>query len=62
VWKHRKNRNDTTTEPGFDFEAWKEKHRAFADENSHKWALAVKEKYGKADTKFACVGQVSRCC
>lgn len=56
VWKHRKDRNDTTTEPGFDYEAWKKKHMAFSDEAVPKWVKEVKEKYGKTDTKFACVG------
>lgn len=56
VWKHRKNRQDTTTDPGFDYEAWKKKHMAFADEYVPKWVKGVKEKYGKSDTKYACVG------
>ncbi|KAK3686285.1 hypothetical protein LTR37_019968 [Vermiconidia calcicola] len=56
VWKHRKNRDDTTTEPGFDYEAWKRKHMAFSKDAVPKWVKEVKEKYGKADTKFACVG------
>lgn len=56
VWKHRKDRHDTTTEPGFDYEAWKQKHIAFADDAVPKWVSAVKEKYGSASTKYACVG------
>lgn len=56
VWKHRKYRGDTTTEPDFDFEAWKDKHMAFAVETVPTWVAEVKSKYGKPDTKFACVG------
>lgn len=56
VWKHRKDRTDTTTEPGFDYEAWKAKHMAFSKEAVPKWVKEVKEKYGKAGAKFACVG------
>ena len=58
MWIHRKDRNDTTTEPGFDYEAWKANHMAFSHEAVPKWVKEVKEKYGKADTKFACVGYV----
>jgi len=56
VWKHRKDRNDTLTDPGFDYEAWKKKHTSFADENVPKWVSAVKEDYGQPTTKFVCVG------
>ena len=56
VWKHRKDRNDTTTEPGFDYEAWKQKHTAFADEVVPRWVQAVRERYGSSSTKYACVG------
>lgn len=56
VWKHRKDRHDTTTEPGFDYEAWKTKHTAFADEAVPRWVQDVRTKYGKPGTKFACVG------
>lgn len=56
VWKHRKDRNDTTTEPGFDYEAWKKKHMAFSDEAVPRWVDEVKSTYGQPDTKFACVG------
>lgn len=56
VWKHRKDRHDTTTEPGFDYEAWKKKHQDFAVEAVPKWVEAVKTKYGEAGTKYACVG------
>ncbi|KAH7123305.1 hypothetical protein B0J13DRAFT_599081 [Dactylonectria estremocensis] len=55
VWKHRKNRHDTQN-PDFDYEAWKRKHTAFADVAVPKWVKAVKQGYGKADAKFACVG------
>ena len=58
VWKHRKDRNDTLTDPGFDYEAWKKKHTSFADENVPKWVSAVKEEYGGQTTKFVCVGCV----
>lgn len=56
MWKHRKHRNDTITEPGFDYEAWKKKHMAFSDEAVPKWVEEVKSKYSKPETKFACVG------
>ncbi|OBT41463.1 hypothetical protein VE00_08075 [Pseudogymnoascus sp. WSF 3629] len=55
VWKHRKDRHDNS-DPNFDYEAWKKKHTAFADENVPKWVSAVKEKYGEDKTKYACVG------
>lgn len=56
VWKHRKDRNDKTTDPSFDYEAWKVKHTAFADVAVPRWVAAVKEKFGKPETKYACVG------
>lgn len=56
VWKHRKDRHDTTTEPDFDYEAWKEKHQAFAAEAVPRWVDAVRAKYGADDTQYACVG------
>jgi hypothetical protein len=56
VWKHRKDRSDTTTEPGFDYQAWLGKHTAFADEVVPKWVEAVKKEYGSPSTKYACVG------
>lgn len=56
VWKHRQDRHDTTTEPNFDFEAWKKKHQDFAAEAVPGWADAVKAKYGTPGTKYACVG------
>ncbi|KAF2477340.1 NAD(P)-binding protein [Lindgomyces ingoldianus] len=56
VWKHRKDRHDRTTEPDFDYEAWKKKHTSFAKEVVPKWVAAVKQEYGKPATKYACVG------
>lgn len=41
---------------GFDFEAWLAKHKDFAKDGVPKWIDAVKEKYGKSSTKYACVG------
>lgn len=55
MWKHRKNRHDTQ-DPNFDYEAWKQKHTAFADVAVPKWVNAVKKSYGTSTTKFACVG------
>ncbi|KAH0372754.1 dienelactone hydrolase, partial [Aureobasidium melanogenum] len=55
VWKHRKNRHDNS-DPDFDYETWKKKHTAFADEAVPKWVKAVQEGYGKESTKYACVG------
>ncbi|KAM5370027.1 hypothetical protein ACJZ2D_008710 [Fusarium nematophilum] len=55
VWKHRKNRHDTS-DPDFDYEAWKHKHTAFADEAVPKWVKAVADRYKSGGTKFACVG------
>ena len=34
----------------------KGKHIAFSNEAVPRWVREVKSKYGKADTKFACVG------
>jgi dienelactone hydrolase len=56
VWKHRKNRHDSTTDPSFDYEAWKQKHTAFADEAVPKWVDAVAARYKDGKTKFVCVG------
>ncbi|KAJ5698351.1 hypothetical protein N7462_000356 [Penicillium macrosclerotiorum] len=55
VWKHRRNRHDRSN-PGFDYEAWKQKHMAFADEAVPQWIEEVKHIYGKPSTKYACVG------
>ncbi|KAI0533544.1 Alpha/Beta hydrolase protein [Xylaria digitata] len=56
VWKHRKDRHDKTTDPSFDYEAWKRKHIAFADEVVPKWAAAVVTQYGQPSAKITCVG------
>lgn len=57
MWKHRKNRLDKTTDPDFDYEAWKRKHTAFADEAVPSWVKAVTDRYSNdARTKFVCVG------
>lgn len=55
MWKHRKNRHDHS-DPNFDYEAWKKKHVAFADEYVPGWVEGVKKEYGKPNTKYACVG------
>jgi dienelactone hydrolase len=55
VWKHRKDRNDHS-DPDFDYEAWKRKHTAFADEAVPKWVDAVVTRYKGGNTKFVCVG------
>ncbi len=41
---------------GFDFDAWLAKYNKFAGENVPGWVEAVKQKYGKPDMKYACVG------
>lgn len=56
VWKHRKDRHDTTTEPDFDYDAWKRKHQDFAAEAVPRWVDAVKARYGEKATKYGCVG------
>lgn len=56
VWKHRKDRHDTTTEPNFDFDVWMDKKMSFALEIVPGWVSAVKDKFGGPNTKFACVG------
>lgn len=55
VWKHRKDRNDKSN-PDFDYEAWKRKHMAFADEAVPRWTEAVRQRFGRTETKYACVG------
>ncbi|KAI1506421.1 Alpha/Beta hydrolase protein [Biscogniauxia marginata] len=57
VWKHRKSRNDTS-DPDFDFEAWKRKHTAFADEKVPGWVDAVKERIREAGHEIClyCLG------
>ncbi|KAK5104893.1 hypothetical protein LTS08_001164 [Lithohypha guttulata] len=42
--------------PELSLEAWLPKHVKFANENVPGWVDAVKQKYGKAGTKYACVG------
>lgn len=56
VWKYRRDRHDTSTTPGFDFDAWKTKHMDFAVAAVPEWVRAVKDKFGKPGIKFACVG------
>ena len=51
--KHRKDRHDTTTDPTFDFEGWKDKHTIFANEAVPKWVDAVKAQHAKATAMFA---------
>lgn len=55
VWKHRKNRLDHSA-PDFDYEAWKRKHTAFADEAVPKWVEAVKKRQSAGNTRYFCVG------
>ncbi|KAF9026836.1 dienelactone hydrolase [Hymenopellis radicata] len=54
VQRHRKDRHDRTTNPNFDYDAWKKKHMAFADEHVPKWIGEVVKRYG--DAKYAAVG------
>lgn len=54
VWKHRRSRTDQSN-PGFDYEKWKAKHIAYADEAVPRWVDAVRGLYSPA-TKFVCVG------
>jgi hypothetical protein len=48
--------HDRTTEPDFDYEAWKTKHTTFANEAVPHWIREVKSRYGTPETKYACVG------
>lgn len=41
---------------GFDFEAWLAKHNNYAVAHVPSWVEAVKQKYGKEGTKYACTG------
>ncbi|KAJ7215502.1 Alpha/Beta hydrolase protein [Mycena pura] len=43
-------------EPGFDFEGWKVKHKAFAAGAVPEWIDAVKTQFGTPETKYAAVG------
>lgn len=54
IFLHRDGNRQS--KPGFDFEAWKEKHAAFAEKKVPEWAKEVKQMYGKPNTKYACVG------
>jgi dienelactone hydrolase len=56
VWKHRKDKTDKTTDPGFDHAAWRDKHVSFARATVPKWTKAIADKYGKETTKYCCVG------
>ncbi|KAF2106507.1 Alpha/Beta hydrolase protein [Lophiotrema nucula] len=56
VFMHRKHKDDKETDPNFDYEAWKKKHTAFANEAVPKWIEAAKAEYGTPKSKFACVG------
>ncbi|KAI1307073.1 hypothetical protein F5Y03DRAFT_383855 [Xylaria venustula] len=58
VWKHRKDRHDKTTDPSFDYEAWKKKHIEFADEAVPRWVTTIvaQHQHGKANSKIACIG------
>lgn len=56
IWLHRKDKNDKTTEPGFDSAAWINEKMVGAKKVVPGWVDAVKEKLGKPGTKFACVG------
>nr|GAT46359.1 dienelactone hydrolase [Mycena chlorophos] len=51
-----KHRTGNAPNPGFDFEAWKAKHQAFAKVAVPKWIAAVKAQFGTETTKYACVG------
>jgi len=56
IWKHRKDANDKTTDPGFDFGAWRDKHTTFAISTVPKWSKTIASSYGTETTKYACVG------
>jgi hypothetical protein len=58
VYLHRKSKTDTTTDPGFDYEAWKTKHMKFAVEATPGGVKEAVVKYKKANSKIACVGSV----
>lgn len=49
---------DKSLKPDFDFESWKDKHMKFAIDSAPRWVSGVKAKYGKSNTKYACVGSV----
>ncbi|KAK4499359.1 hypothetical protein PRZ48_009872 [Zasmidium cellare] len=54
IFLHR----DSNRQPkaGFDFDAWKDKYAAFAEKKVPEWTAEVKKMYGKAESKYACVG------
>jgi len=45
-----------TTEPGWSYDEWKDKHMKFAVENMPGWIEAVKKKYGSEKTIYTAVG------
>ncbi|KAI0598675.1 hypothetical protein F4775DRAFT_592103 [Biscogniauxia sp. FL1348] len=55
VWKHRKNRHDAS-DPDLDYGAWKRKYVACAGAKVLGWVAVGKERYGKPDARYACVG------
>ena len=58
VYLHIKSRNDKSN-PNFDYEAWKRKHIAFANEAVPKWVDEVVKDYKTGpSTKLVCVGYV----
>ena len=54
IYMHR----DGPKEPkkDFDFDAWLAKYQKVGNEKVPGWVEAVKQKYGKSETKYACVG------
>jgi len=56
VWKHRKDKDDKTTDPDFNQAAWRDKHVSFARATVPKWTKAIAERHGKETTKYCCVG------
>ncbi|KAJ7679490.1 dienelactone hydrolase [Mycena polygramma] len=56
VQLHRKDRNDVTTDPKFNFDEWKAKYQAFAAVAVPKWVDALKAQFGTPETKYAAVG------
>lgn len=56
ITKYRKDFSNPDENPGFDMEAWMQKHLKFSDPFVPKFVGEVKSKYGKEGTKYACVG------
>jgi dienelactone hydrolase len=56
VTKYRKDFSNPDENPGFDMNAWMQKHQAFSDPWVPKFVDEVKAKYGEHGTKYACVG------